>query len=133
MKIEGMDVVYCLKNNVSGEELRYSLRSLENLKGIRNVWFYGGCPNWAKNIRHVPTTQGNTKWWNTANMLNDISQNFELSNNFIWFNDDFFVLRPCDKLDYWRDGLLFDRAERTVGPNGRPSRYGQNLLEAAEI
>lgn len=135
MKTEGLDVVYCVKNNPTGDELRYSLRSLENLKGIRNVWIYGGCPNWVQNVRHVPMIQSRTKWQNTAMMLNEIAQNNEISKNFIWFNDDFYVMKSCDKIDYWfddRDPDLITRADRTIRPCGIPSRYGNQLVVAAK-
>ena len=130
MKTDDLDIVYCCKNSINNEELRYSLRSLINMPH-KNVWIYGGCPHWARHIRHVPMLQGGTKWWNTANMLNEISQNQELSRNFIWFNDDFFVLKPCDKIEYWREGTLTERADRTISAKGRLSNYGKNLLEAA--
>lgn len=129
METRELDVVYCLKNQPNGEELRYSLRSLKNLPH-RNVWIYGGCPVWAQNIRHVPMLQPYTKWRNTAKMLFEISQNTEISKNFIWFNDDFFVLQPCEKLEYWYENDLGWRKKRTTRASGMYSLYGQQIALA---
>ena len=45
LKTEDLDVVYCVKELITNEELRYSLRSLRNLPH-RKVWIFGGCPKW---------------------------------------------------------------------------------------
>lgn len=127
MNTENLDIVYCLKNGVQGDELRYSLRSLENLPH-RNVWIYGGKPNWICNVRHVPFTQTSTKWQNSTKMIEEACRNNELSANFIWFNDDFFVLKPITKLEYWHDRTLYDRANDFKTAYQPTSRYGQMLI-----
>ena len=38
------DVVYILKNDVKPDEIRYSLRSIEQNLEHGNVWFFGGIP-----------------------------------------------------------------------------------------
>lgn len=86
-----MDILYTLKNNYSGEELRYSLRSLENIPHDR-VFFVGGCPKWAKDIIHIPTNQTGTKYKNTTHNIQTACYNSELSEDFILMNDDFFIL-----------------------------------------
>lgn len=88
-----MDILYTLSSNYSGEELRYSLRSLVNVPHD-NVFIVGGCPAWVKGIIHIPATQSGTKYKNTTNNLKVACNDTRLSDDFIYFNDDFFVLRP---------------------------------------
>lgn len=88
-----MDIVYTLKDRYNGEELRYSLRSLGNVPHDK-VFFVGGCPKWAANIIHIPTKQTGTKYKNTTNNLKIACKDQRLSENFIYMNDDFFILEP---------------------------------------
>lgn len=39
------DVVYFVKDTERNEELKYSLRSLEQNWKYNKVWFCGGCPS----------------------------------------------------------------------------------------
>lgn len=86
-----MDIVYTLRNHYDGEELRYSLRSLNNMPHDK-VFFVGGCPRWAKNIIHIPTEQKGTKYKNTTGNLITACNDNRISANFILMNDDFFIL-----------------------------------------
>lgn len=86
-----MDIVYTLAQNYTGEELKYSLRSLENIPHER-VFFVGGCPKWAKDIIHIPTNQTGTKYKNTTYNLKTVCQDERISDDFIFMNDDFFIL-----------------------------------------
>lgn len=127
MDTKNLDIVYCLKNgNDSYEELRYSLRSLINFPH-RNVWIYGGCPDWVKNIHHVRMTQGLNKWQNSTNMLEEACRNEQLSKNIVWFNDDFFIMNPVYELNYWHDRTLNDRIEDFRTPTQETSNYGRML------
>ena len=87
-----MDIVYSLSSNYTGEELKYSLRSLVNMPHDK-VYFVGGCPSWAKNIVHIPTEQTGTKWQNVPRNLIAVCEDIRVSDDFIYFNDDFFVLQ----------------------------------------
>ena len=104
-----MDVVYVLgtgsrwKNN----ELRYSLRSVEkNLKNVNNVFVVGANPGFTKGIRfieHPDEFEPINASGNVARKLLRICKEPELSENFLFFNDDFIVHKPCDsnKLPTW--------------------------------
>lgn len=111
MKIGEMDVVYCVKNKPENEELRYSLRSLKNLPHNR-VYLFGGCPWWVnlETVHHVQVIQNKgNKWLNTSSLLKEIAYNKEITDDFIWFNDDFFVLKPLEELPYYHDRTLVSR------------------------
>lgn len=141
MKTKDLDVVYFLRSYATTDELRYSLRSLKNLPH-RDVYFVGAplptsawWQNW-QNVRHVYHPQIHGKWQNTADMLNEIWKLEELSDEFILMNDDFFILKPLDKLEYFTNGLLSKRVNKTargllIG-DGKYSGYG-TLLNNADL
>lgn len=90
-----MDIVYTLSNGYNGDELKYSLRSLSNIPHDR-VFVVGGCPVWLKDVIHIPTRQRGTKYKNTTNNLITGCNDPRVSDNFIFMNDDFFILEPTN-------------------------------------
>lgn len=89
-----MDIVYTVKNTPTNEELIFSLRSLRNLPHDR-VYFIGGCPaniNRAK-VKVVFTEVQATKYRSTTHNLAVAAGLDKLSEDFIWMNDDFFILQ----------------------------------------
>jgi len=97
-----IDLVYvlgkgsCWKNN----EIRYSLRSVQkNLKGAGTVWVIGENPGFfSKNVRHIYHPDEITKFKNAdGNMALKIlraCQEPELSDDFLFMNDDFIINNP---------------------------------------
>lgn len=76
------------------EELRYALRSLANLPHDR-VWVYGGRPDWLSDkATHVRVPQGRVAHANTARITAAIAGNRGLSQQWLWFHDDMFILAP---------------------------------------
>ena len=73
------------------EWLRYSLRSLENVIGEVEVLLIGHKPAWAKNVGYIPFADSNERYKNTFNKLVMAST---VSQEFLWMNDDFFIIRP---------------------------------------
>lgn len=105
----GPDIVYIVGKGKS-EELRYSLRSLKNLPHYR-VWIFGYCPSWVDTevVHFVPVEQkGKSKWEKAGGTLKVISQQSRLG-DFYLFNDDFFVVNPIEKVEYFKWGKLKDR------------------------
>lgn len=89
------DIVYFLKNSPKNEELRYSLRSVEQNWQYKSVWFYGGCPDGIKPDHHVAPQQiAPSKWERVRNMLYEACQNNNITEDFWLFNDDFFIMKP---------------------------------------
>ena len=127
------DIVYILRPDVEGDELRYSLRSLKNLPH-RFVWFVGGLPRGYKPDRSLPHVQtGESKWDKIRSSMYKVIEQEELSDEFFLFNDDFFVMKPVkgtfvnfvDKTLEWRVEDL-----RQLNPWLRP--YGRTLYKANE-
>ena len=133
METEKLDIVYTLKSGDSGNEIKYSLRSLKNFPH-QKVFIYGGCPKWVRNVQHISVDQdkGN-KWANTAKLLMSICNNDNISEDFVWFNDDFFVLKPIERLEYFYDRNLRARVNdfKIILGWNNGNRYTNRLLGAS--
>lgn len=107
-----MDLVYPLGTGSvwDNNELRYSLRSVvENVKDLENVWIIGERPDWLTNVRYLPVKDmfdRPTK--NTFHKLQSVCREPDLSDDFLWMNDDFFILKPTPvaEFPYFYKGVL---------------------------
>lgn len=125
METQDLDVVYSVKESEWNEELRYSLRSLKNLPH-RDVYIYGGAPSWInRDTVKIVKTEQNTgnKWENTAKGLKAICENENISDYFIWFNDDFFVIKKTAEIGYYCDRTLNHRVADFSDPTNTRSFY----------
>lgn len=135
------DVVYILKNDIKTDEIRYSLRSIEQNLPHKNVWFVGGQPAGLKPDKALPMKQkGILKWEKARSSLLAICKNDEVSNKFWLFNDDFFVLEPVTSDKPFFGGLLHDhilriehkyRDKRTAYT--KALRYCEEVLNNADL
>lgn len=107
MKTKDMDIVYFIKDGTRNEEFRYSLRSVCENMPFNRVWVFGGCPtSIVPDVRIRVNQEGETKWDKVHSMFKLACENKELSDNFILFNDDFFIMKPTDEIKpYYRDTL----------------------------
>lgn len=130
-----MDIVYPLKNCDICEELIYSLRSLENVPHDK-VFIVGGCPKCVnkEKVAHIPVLQGSNRYQNTTLSLIAACDDSRISDDFILFNDDFFVLEkienPVQELNL-NMGSLYAQAERLIKKNN--TYYGESLFKTAEF
>lgn len=100
------DLVYilgkesCWQNN----ELRYSLRSVEKfLKNYGRVWVFGEDPGFLNkdHITHVPCkSEDLDKAKNIKNKLLRVCGCGAVSDNFMFFNDDYFLMGEVDATNY---------------------------------
>lgn len=88
-----MDVVYVVGEHT--DELRYSMRTLRNVEHDR-VWVVGSLPDWAVNVGLIPGEDRWEKSRNIAEKMRLAASHPEVSDPFIYFNDDFFAMRPAD-------------------------------------
>lgn len=126
------DVVYFVKDAISNEELRYSLRSVDANWPHRYVWFCGGQPDGLVPDRQFNVVQdGLNKWDNVRNMIWKVCQNDKISEDFWLFNDDFYVLKPAG-LDVppCYNGELIPYIERVERKQGHADDYTNRLREA---
>lgn len=87
------------------EELRYALRSLQNLPH-RNVWIIGGMPDWVRGVRFYEYPRSTTKYETTTQHLRTACLHPEISDPFILMNDDFYVMRPQRSLPALNRGTV---------------------------
>jgi len=127
------DVVYVVRANDRNEELRYSLRSLRNLPHGK-VWIAGYCPTWVKDVGVIPVKGGHGHRSAKAN-LKAACQHPDVSESFMYFNDDFFVMQPHDSLPVMHRGPLADviKAKTMVNAYVRASRTTMEILQAKGI
>jgi hypothetical protein len=110
MLLEEMDVVYICRPGPN-EELRYSIRSVEKNMPHRQIWVIGQAPEWYKgNFIEVPSL--NSKYGNARANLAELVKSKHITDDFILMNDDFFIMRPIEKISYFYEGTLAERAER---------------------
>lgn len=87
------DVVYIVRKGDDNESLRYSLRSLKNIKHGK-VFISGYKPNWVKNCTYLHVDQGPLKYKNGGLNIAKACKSGAVSENFLLMNDDFFIMRP---------------------------------------
>lgn len=117
------DIVYFVKDCISNEELRYSLRSVEKNFKYRDVWFYGGCPSTLKPDHHVGVVQNQpSKWERVRNMMLLACENDQITEDFWLFNDDFFVLKPVpEDMPAYHNGSIYRQIVRVEDRHGMVS------------
>lgn len=126
-----MDIVYSLKSDYNGQELRYSLRSLENVPHDK-VFIVGGImPDWVNRemVINIPFPQQANRYLNTTFNLLKACNTFSLSDDFIYFNDDFFVLEkiqnPTEEFNLY-NGFLAEKAK------GKNNDWHKAMAETAK-
>ena len=120
MDIDCLDFVYLIKPGEIGTDLRYSLRSIAKHYPNNKVWIVGYKPDWVINVNYLPIEEKNEKWKNLINDLTKACKCSEISDDFIYMNDDFLAINPTISLEEIINsnyGLLNIRAERYKQPN----------------
>lgn len=120
-----MDAVYICRHG-NNEELRFSIRSLENLKQVDNVILIGGKPNWY-NGDYIPVSSSD-KYTHAITNLNVLTKTHNISEEFILMNDDFYIMKPTDNLQYYNEGYLLNKIVKYTkfSPN---SKYTNRLKQ----
>lgn len=126
------DIVYFVKDSPKNEELRYSLRTVEQNFPFNKVWVYGGLPNGIKPDEYVYCEQIGSKWQRVRNMVRKVCDNDEITEDFWLFNDDFFILKPIREPINYYDKTLEDRVAELKARHGE-SEYSRLLKELIEL
>ena len=98
------------------DELKYSIRSAVQNLGLTKVILIGDKPNWYKESElavHIPLRFRRPYTWTNAYVpwtyLKELLKANLLTGDFLYFNDDFFVLKKLTAwTDYERDPLDYD-------------------------
>lgn len=99
------DVVYVVRPGEKNEELRYSLRSLSNVSHGK-VWISGYCPKWVTGVGHIKTAVKPGSHVHAKANLRAACEHPEVSESFIYMNDDFFIMQPVDEIPVMHRGPL---------------------------
>lgn len=130
-----VDVVYVVREGDDNEELRYSLRSLRNVPHGQ-VWIVGYCPSFVKNVNVVPSPQHWSKYVNSTRNVLAACKHPDVSDRFLLFNDDFFILRRVDEWPVFHRGPVADVVAdyyRRFGPLKWNDHYRRGMEQTAAI
>lgn len=109
-------------------ELRYSLRSIEkHLKKYNRIYIVGEKPDWIQNVIHVPHVESGHASQNIIEKVKTVCKNCgDLSAQFMFWNDDFFLLKDVDacKYPYYHRGDLYKSI-----PKNKNNWYQEYILE----
>lgn len=108
-----IDVVIPLgRGSEYNHELRYSLRGIEKyLSNYRNIIVVGECPSFLKNVIHIPMQDLSNKQHNIMLKVLAACNDERVSDKFLFWNDDFFLLKPVDAVNYpyYHNGYLYNQ------------------------
>lgn len=134
------DIIIPLNNKspFNNAELRYCLRGIEKYaSGVRQVFIVGDCPNFLKNVVHIPFREKSNKEFNIMSKIVEACKHEDVSDDFLFFNDDHFLLRPIDASAYpnYFDGNLidWDNGKRMYDPYKESVHNTMNVLHRAEL
>jgi hypothetical protein len=89
-----MDVWYPLRaSRPQLDQLRWSLRTLQNLPVVGRVFLAGFQPDWVRDVEYLPTLQDRGKFHNIGANLKALLDS-DVSDPFLAMNDDQFILEP---------------------------------------
>lgn len=113
-----IDIVIPLRSELqpsANHELKYALRSIEQyLENAGKVFIIGSCPEWLnlQTVEYIPYKEIN--WFNqlTRNIHEKLKLaciSYKVSNEFLYFNDDHFLLDKVDatKYPFYHGGVEF--------------------------
>ena len=129
-----LDVVYVLKHDIDPYELTYSLRSVEKNFPCRKVWFVGGQPKGFEPDGRIEHKQvGDCKWELIKSSLRKVLEEPEITEDFFWFNDDFFVMKKVTgKFVNFADKTLSWRIEDLKNEHPWLNIYGRTVYKVRE-
>lgn len=123
-----MTIIIPYKSEVhNGLELRYALRSIEkHLQGYDEVILIGDCPEWCKCNCIFKIDIPGRKEFNIYRKLLFACELSEVTENFLMWNDDHFLLKPLhvNDIKYWHNGSL----ENQLGGSARNRTSIQNTI-----
>lgn len=90
------DALFVVHPDVPRKEFQYALRSLDFIDH-GTVWVLGGKPDWLINVRHLPLKRME-KWKALTQVWHDIVGVEELTSEFIYTEDDYFITEPVDDI-----------------------------------
>ncbi|PWI06530.1 hypothetical protein DIZ27_32845 [Streptomyces sp. NWU339] len=126
------DIVVPVRQEPTNTQLRYALRSWSAHLPHRQVWIVGYRPAWLHGVRHIPVPQSGTKYANTTAAVRAACEHPEVTDTFLLCNDDFFVMRPVERMPVLHRGLVRDVEEHYTA-RGHNGRYVRGMRETRQF
>lgn len=107
------DVLFVVHPKPPRLEFQYALRCLDLIPHNR-VWVLGGTAEWLVNVNHLRIEHAD-KWQALTQVWHDIVAIDDLTSEFIYTEDDYFITKPVDDIpNYTHPKTLAER----IGPGG---------------
>lgn len=100
------DVVYVVRPGEKNEELRYSIRSVIANLPHGKVWISGYCPKWVTGVGHIDPGIKPGGHVHAKSNLRAACEHPEVSEEFVYMNDDFFIMQPLEQMPVIHRGPL---------------------------
>lgn len=125
-----MDVVYVCRNG-ENPELRYSLRTLENVDHDK-VWIFGGAPVWVNpdTVTHRLRAQSGSAYSSVRAHIAAACNTPEVSDPFMLWNDDFYAMDHIGIVPVYHRGSLKTMLEQFKSTN---TAWAKGLRETASM
>lgn len=134
METKNLDIVIPLKEDDANEELRFVLRSIEANMPHRKIFFAGFMPSWAQNVELISVEQpAGVKYDKSAANTRAACLDPRVSDDFILFNDDFFVMKQVERIDPVHRGSLWEFLKIYRNLNSEYRAYYNGIIRAIEI
>lgn len=101
--MDAPDIVYVVRPGERNRSLGLSLRSLANLPH-RRVFLAGFIPSWVRNVTPIPVRKMPSKFKSIETNLRAALRHPEIGERCVYFNDDFYVMRPIDEVPVTHGG-----------------------------
>lgn len=97
-----IDIVFQYITSSAWDELRYSLRSIEqHFKGDHRIWIVGDLPEWIQNVNHIPHVRNNTiqltNCFDACSKMELVINHPDISEDFIYTYDDIYLLQDSSR------------------------------------
>lgn len=123
--VKATDVVIPYKKTHDDLELRYALRSIEkNLEGLGLIFIVGDKPDWIQNVQYIPNTNRDHKGVNVGHALRMAMWREDLSENFLIWHDDMFLLERIKDIPVWHGKSIkeFSKTYNSIYPTSYYTR-----------
>jgi hypothetical protein len=134
-----VDVVWICRTGPN-EELRYSIRSVAANMPHENIVVVGGKPDWYTG-RFIPVDtfidnhRSTNKYVNAKNNIRQIVDDSSISDEFVFMNDDFYVMKPIDRLQHYHNGYFSNKLKlfKLYSPESSYTRMLQRTASTLEL
>lgn len=114
-------------------EIKYSLRSIEkHLTNCKDVWIVGYCPEFLQNVNRIPFKDEHPcKETNIYRKILRACQEKSITDDFLFFNDDHFLLKDFNALEFpyfWKSDLR--ASSKMMKPGNRYKKAVDNAYRA---